>query len=226
MTAVLALRDVGKTVGQPPRTLFTQLSFELEPGQSIALCGRSGSGKSTLLNLAGGMDLHYQGSITVDGQELRTLDDGARSALRRSTVGLVFQAFHLLDHVNILSNVLLPARFASAAQRAVATPRAKQLLEQVGLANRALEHPTILSGGERQRVAIARALLMSPRLILADEPTGNLDRATADGVLALFLDLVAQQHAALLLVTHDPAVAARMERTLWLKDGLLHGQAA
>ena len=89
-----------------------------------------------------------------------------------------------------------------------------------------MEHPTILSGGERQRVAIARALLMSPRLILADEPTGNLDRATADGVLALFLDLVAQQHAALLLVTHDPAVAARMDRTLWLKDGLLHGQAA
>lgn len=226
MTAVLAFDGVTKTVGQPPRTLFGGLSFALEAGQSVALCGKSGSGKSTILNLAGGMDLAYDGAITVDGQQLRTLSDHARSTIRRTTVGLVFQAFHLLDHVNILQNVLLPARFATAAQRDGAPARARALLDQVGLGHRALERPTILSGGERQRVAIARALVMSPRLILADEPTGNLDRATADGVLALFLELVHRQHAALMLVTHDPAVAARMDRTLWLSGGGVSSEQA
>jgi putative ABC transport system ATP-binding protein len=224
MTAVLALEHVTKRVGTG-RTLFSDVGFTIQQGQRVAVCGRSGSGKSTLLNLAGGMDLAFDGVISVEGRSLAALSDEERSAIRRTRVGLVFQAFHLLDHLTLLSNVMLPARFCPPSEKHGLLDRARGLLDAVGLSSRAADTPSTLSGGERQRVAIARALVMQPRLLLADEPTGNLDRSTADGVLELFTRLSTQHGAAVLLVTHDPVVAATAQRTLWLRDGALQEAA-
>jgi len=215
-TPVLDIRGLSKRVGQPPRTLLGGLSLHVDAGEMVAVRGRSGSGKSTLLNLAGGLDLAFEGDVRVDGQDVKRLSDAQRSQLRLNTVGMVFQAFHLMDHLSILENVLLPTRFAPSGVRDAQRTRAMELLGEVGLGGRARERPNILSGGERQRVAIARALLMRPRLLLADEPTGNLDRATAEHVLDVFSALVKTSGAAVLLVTHDAHVAQRAARTVFI----------
>lgn len=221
MDEVLSIRGLHKRVGSPARSLLTGVDLNVAPGQMVAVCGRSGSGKSTLLHLCGGLDTDYQGAITVVGHDLAGMTDGQRSDLRLHHVGMVFQAFHLVEHVSLRDNVMLPARFVARGKRASLAQRAQILLEAVGLGHRSADLPTILSGGERQRVAIARALLMQPRVLLADEPTGNLDPQTAAGVLDLFLGLVADHQAACILVTHESAVAARAHRQVWLQDGVL-----
>lgn len=219
--AVLTVRGLTKRVGLPPRTLLMNLALEVRPREMVAVCGRSGCGKSTLLNIVGGLDGSFSGEVHVDGRSLSSLTDGERSHVRLYKVGMVFQSFYLVEHLSLLNNVLLPARFANARDRDAAADRAPRLLKAVGLGSRMHDLPAPLSGGERQRVAIARALVMNPALLLADEPTGNLDRTTADGVLRVFRELTVHAGSSVLMVTHDAAVASMADRTLWLTEGAL-----
>ncbi len=191
-------------------------SFRLDRGELVALTGPSGSGKSTLLNLLGALDRPDRGSISVDGQRLERLDDPA--AYRANTVGFVFQFHNLIPTLSALDNVQVPliGRKLSRAQR---SKRARELLEEVGLARRAHASPSVLSGGERQRVAIARALANDPRLLLADEPTGSLDSETSAQVLALLRRLREERGMTTLLVTNDSGVAREADRSLHLLDG-------
>ena len=203
--AVQAVRDV---------------SLCIAPGESVAVMGRSGSGKSTLVNLLAGLERPTSGRILYSGRDITGLDEDALALWRRDNVGLVFQSFHLIPTLSALENVafpLYPARIATAERRR----RAAERLAQVGLADRAAHRPSRLSGGEQQRVAIARALVNNPGLILADEPTGNLDIATGEEVLALVQRLRGETGAALLVITHDEKVAARADRIVQMRDGRL-----
>jgi putative ABC transport system ATP-binding protein len=202
-THVDALRGVNLTVAQ---------------GEFVALVGPSGSGKSTVLNLIGGLDRPTEGEIWVDGMELTAQDERGLTAHRRHRVGFVFQSFNLLPRLTALENVTLPLMFSGVpARRRMA--RAQELLEQVGLGDRLTHRPTQLSGGEQQRVAIARALVGEPTLLLADEPTGNLDTATGGEIMALLKALNAENGLTLLVVTHDPEVAGFADRIVRLRDG-------
>ncbi|MCX7623841.1 MAG: ABC transporter ATP-binding protein [Thermomicrobium sp.] len=196
------------------------VSLRIEPGEWVAVVGPSGCGKSTLLNLVAGLDRATSGRVLVDGLDLGTYDEEALARWRRRTVGIVFQFFQLLPTLTALENVQLP--LALAGQRQART-RALELLEAVGLAHAAHRLPSELSGGERQRVAIARALANEPRLLLADEPTGNLDSETSDAVLGLFASAW-RRGTTVVLVTHDPEVAARAERIVELRDGTVAGE--
>jgi ABC-type lipoprotein export system ATPase subunit len=187
-------------------------------GEFLALRGASGAGKSTLLHLLGGLDLPNAGEILFDGVDLRSLAPGALARLRNRRVGFIFQAYHLLPELSALENVLLPARMARAAPAAAAA-RAAELLGRVGLAERVEHRPWELSGGEQQRVAIARALVNSPDLILADEPTGNLDSRTGEEIIRLLDALRAERQATLIMATHDASIAAHAPRVLELADG-------
>jgi len=200
--------------------VLKQVDFELRAGEYVAVIGPSGSGKSTLLNLVAGLDQPDSGEVFLDGRELGRLSDRERSALRNRLVGFVFQAFHLLDHLTVAENVALPAFFAQRptapeARRA----RAEEVLQRVGLKGFEDKSPALLSGGQRQRVAIARALYHKPKLLLADEPTGNLDSATGEEVLDLFHELHEEEGTAVLVVTHEPRVTDRATRTVRLLDG-------
>jgi ABC-type lipoprotein export system ATPase subunit len=188
----------------------------LERGEFLALTGPSGSGKSTLLHLAGGLDTPDEGTVRFDGADLGTLTADQRAAFRRRNIGFVFQFFHLLGGMTVIENVALPL-VLDRSKRARA--RAAELVERVGLAGRENDHPAQLSGGEMQRVAIARALVARPELIVADEPTGNLDSVTGTTIMDLLVEEVTEAGAALLLVTHDPIVAARAHRTMSVRDG-------
>jgi putative ABC transport system ATP-binding protein len=196
------------------RELFGAVELVLESGQFAAITGESGIGKSTLLNLIGGLDLAQEGRILIEGRDLATLDEDGRTLLRRDRIGFVFQAFHILPHLTLWQNVALP--LVLQGKSAGAREKAEPLLEAVGLGGRAEERPSVLSGGELQRVAIARAVIHRPALILADEPTGNLDPATASGVLALFRRVIAETGAAIILVTHSRLAAAQADRVLTL----------
>jgi putative ABC transport system ATP-binding protein len=200
------------------RVLFDGLELGLQPGAFVAVMGESGAGKSTLLNLIAGLDLADAGRIAIDGTDLASLDDDARTRLRRDRIGFVFQAFHLLPHLTLAQNVALPL-VLQQAPAAQATARALEMLGQVGLAERGGDYPRQMSGGELQRVAIARALVHRPALILADEPTGNLDHETAERVLALFAAQIRESGAAAILVTHSEVAAAVADRTLNLTPG-------
>jgi ABC-type lipoprotein export system ATPase subunit len=184
----------------------------------VALRGASGAGKSTLLHLLGGLDAPDDGRIEFDGLDVSALSARARARFRNREVGFVFQAYHLFPELDALENVCLPARMARVAPR-VARARARALLERVGLAERAGHRPAELSGGEQQRVAIARALINEPRVILADEPTGNLDSRTGAEVLELLQQLQAERHATLIVATHDAHLAGRAQRIAELVDG-------
>jgi len=187
------------------------------PGQFVALVGTSGSGKSTLLQLLGCLDRPDAGSLKIEGEEVSTLSDEALAKVRNQRIGFVFQSFHLLPRLRADQNVALPLRYGGVPER-VRLARARELLERVGLGDRAHHLPSELSGGQCQRVAVARALAADPPLLLADEPTGNLDTRSGDDVLALFREL----HAAgrtIVMVTHDPAVAALADRRIHLEDG-------
>ncbi len=183
---------------------------------STAITGASGSGKTTLLGLLAGLDVPSSGHIVVDGLDLTTLDEEARARVRRRLVGFVFQSFQLLPTLSALENVLLPLELEGARD---ATARARQALEAVGLARRLRHYPTQLSGGEQQRVAIARAFVHRPALLFADEPTGNLDRRTATGIVDLLFELNHTHGTTLVLVTHDASLAARCDAVLELVDG-------
>ncbi|HLG86402.1 MAG TPA: ATP-binding cassette domain-containing protein [Alphaproteobacteria bacterium] len=194
------------------------ISVEIQAGERVGLVGPSGSGKSSLMMLIGGLERATRGRIAVAGQELAVLDEDGLARFRRDNVGIVFQNFHLVPTMTALENVALPAEFAGAAD---AFERAAEGLAAVGLHHRLEHYPGQLSGGEQQRVALARALIARPRLVLADEPTGNLDGATGERVIELLFDLAQSQGSTLILITHDPALAERCDRILKLGDGRL-----
>jgi predicted ABC-type transport system involved in lysophospholipase L1 biosynthesis ATPase subunit len=198
-----------------------EVDLILNGGERVAIVGESGSGKSTLLHLAGGLERPGAGTIRVDGVELGTLSERERTRLRRHRMGIVFQAFHLIPTLTALENVALPLELAGLARGGEARDRARAQLGRVGLGGKGDRHPEQLSGGEQQRVAIARALVHRPVLILADEPTGNLDSSTGAAVFQLLLDQVQDSGAALLMVTHSDALAQRLDRRLRMVDGRL-----
>jgi putative ABC transport system ATP-binding protein len=204
------------------RLLFEGLDLVVAAGEQVAIRGESGVGKSTLLNLVAGLDVPDRGGIDIAGVSLHSLDENARTDLRRDSIGFVFQAFHILPHLTLAQNVALPLLLQKGA-RARALERAGALLAAVGLGERLRSYPRELSGGELQRVAIARALVHTPALILADEPTGNLDPDTAGQIMELLGRAVKEQGAAMLLVTHSPAAAAVADRQFLLtRHGLIH----
>jgi putative ABC transport system ATP-binding protein len=221
---LLSLRAVAKSYAGPRlRTVLLGIDLELRPGDYVAVMGESGIGKSTLLNLIAGLDRPDSGSIALDGIELTDLGDDALTALRRRQMGFVFQAFHILPYLSVAQNVALPLALNGStgddAMRQVAA-----MLASVGLAERAASLPRELSGGESQRVAIARALVHRPRLVLADEPTGNLDPESAGQVLRLLRERIKDGDAAGILVTHSRAAAATADRVLTLSPAGLHEQ--
>ena len=215
--AAIEVDGVSKSFEDGRAQALRNVSFRVEPGELVALTGASGSGKSTLLNLIGALDSPDSGSITVDGRRLDEL--GSPSAYRAQTIGFVFQAHNLLPTLSAAENVQVP--MFGYQGRDERRTRAAELLDEVGLTERAAARPSVLSGGERQRVAIARALANDPKVLLADEPTGALDSTTGDQVLALLQELRAQHGMTILLVTNDDGVAARADRTLRLHDGVV-----
>ncbi|MFF0477173.1 ABC transporter ATP-binding protein [Streptomyces sp. NPDC004284] len=221
----MEFRDVSLTYpGPPPVTALHPCDLLVRRGEYVTVVGPSGSGKSTFLNIAGLLDRPTGGTYLLDGTDTGALGDSGRTALRGSRIGFVFQAFHLLPHRSALENVMLAMVYNRIA-RGERRPRAREALDRVGLGHRANALPTRLSGGERQRVAIARALVARPSLLLCDEPTGNLDSATAGSVLAL-LDELHADGITMVVITHDPAVAARGMRTVAIRDGVLSERAA
>ena len=200
-----------------PVTVLRGVDLALGAGETLALTGESGSGKSTLLHLIGGLDDADGGSIRLDGLEVTALDDAGRAALRREVVGVVFQQFNLIPSLTVAANIAFQARLADRFD----PERTRVLAEALGLAAQMDKYPEQLSGGQQQRVAIARTLAARPKLVLADEPTGNLDEATAAEVMDQLLGLVAETGAALVMATHSPALAARLDRRLHLTRGRL-----
>ncbi|MBA3469672.1 MAG: ABC transporter ATP-binding protein [Herpetosiphonaceae bacterium] len=220
--ALIDIRNVGKSFieGGHERIVLHQASTQIQRGESVALLGRSGSGKSTLLNILSGIDAPTTGVITIDGVALHSLNERDRTLFRRRNIGFVFQFFNLIPTLSVEENVLLPVELngtVTAAKR----DAARELLRRVGLGDRGAAFPDKLSGGEQQRVAIARALAHDPALVLADEPTGNLDAATGEQVLQLLDDMTRQAGKTLIMVTHSTAIAARADRILHLEDGRL-----
>jgi len=216
---LIEVLGLGKTVdnGGAPLSILQDISFAVMPGESVAIVGASGSGKSTLLGLLAGLDLPTTGQVHLAACNLSTLDEDERAALRARLLGFVFQSFQLLPALTALENVALPLELAGCAVGDVAS----DWLSRVGLAHRLHHYPKHLSGGEQQRVALARAFVTEPRLILADEPTGNLDAATGQQVIDLLFELNARQGATLVLVTHDETLAARCQRLIRLQSGQL-----
>lgn len=214
---LLTLRSVTKTypTSEGPLKVLDGVDLTLEPGQTLALTGESGSGKSTLLHLAAGLDTADAGSVAVAGQDVAQASDAVRARLRRGTVGLVFQQFNLIPSLDVAANLSFQARLAGRHDPAWT----QELADALGLSALLTRYPEQLSGGQQQRVAIGRTLAPKPRLVLADEPTGNLDEATGDAVLALMLRLVAQTGAGLLMVTHSPRLADRLDARVHLTAG-------
>ena len=217
---VISARELVKQVnsGSEALTILDRVSFDIAAGESVAIVGASGSGKTTLLSLLAGLDLPTSGEVLLAGQSLNALDEDGRAGLRAGRVGFVFQSFQLLAGFTALENVMLPAELAGLSDP---RKRAQAALEQVGLGARLHHYPQQLSGGEQHRVAIARAFAGEPKILFADEPTGNLDSATGARIIDLLFELNHARGATLVLVTHDAALATRCSRVLRLKDGRL-----
>ncbi|HCP81336.1 MAG TPA: ABC transporter ATP-binding protein [Octadecabacter sp.] len=216
---LLRVTDLVKTYPGPdgPLPILNGISMEMKAGATLALTGESGSGKSTLLHLVGGLDQPDTGRVEIDGTDIGAMDDAARAAVRRDKVGVIFQQFNLIPSLTVASNIAFQARLGGREDK----EWMGDLAARMGLAEQMSKYPEQLSGGQQQRVAIARTLAARPALILADEPTGNLDEATADSVMDLMLELAAETKAALLMVTHSERLAGRMGRRLHLRAGRL-----
>ncbi|MDP2243648.1 lipoprotein-releasing ABC transporter ATP-binding protein LolD [Pseudomonas sp.] len=221
-SAVLSCRNLGKSYEEGPQSVVVLegLQLELHPGERVAIVGSSGSGKSTLLNMLGGLDTPSTGSVWLAGEELSALSEKERGLLRNRSLGFVYQFHHLLPEFTALENVCMPL-LIGRTPIAEARQRATELLGRVGLGHRLAHKPSELSGGERQRVAIARALVNRPGLVLLDEPTGNLDNHTAQGIEDLMRELSSASRTAFLVVTHDMELAQQMDRILRLENGKL-----
>jgi lipoprotein-releasing system ATP-binding protein len=226
MAPFLKLEGVSKSYDSvldgPPVRVLDDISLTIQQGESASIAGPSGSGKSTLLNIIGTLDAPTSGRVFLRDQDLALLDEPRLAAVRNRQVGFVFQSHHLLPQCTVLENVLVPTLASSdSAQRKSAPERARRLLDRVGLGGRIDHRPGQLSGGERQRVAVVRAMINQPELLLADEPTGALDRAAAEDLARLLIELNREEHVTLILVTHAPDLAARMQRVFQLQDGRL-----
>jgi putative ABC transport system ATP-binding protein len=204
-----------------PLTVLRDINLTIEPTSLVAVVGPSGSGKTTLLGLLAGLDRPTRGTIQLDGENLGALDEDARAALRAGRVGFVFQTFQLIPTLTALENVLVPLELRPGGRRAGDDERAKELLHRVGLGDRLHHYPAQLSGGEQQRVGVARAFANRPRILFADEPTGSLDTETGSGVINLLIELNAEAKTTMVLVTHDPALAARAHRVVRLHAGTI-----
>lgn len=220
---ILSLRDVHRSYGEPPVTACAGVSLEVDDGELVAIVGPSGSGKSTLLNLIGTLDRPSSGTVEIDGLDVGSLDDASLSALRASRIGFVFQQFHLSDGVTALDNVA-DGLLYSGIPRSARLQRARRALERVGLGHRLDHRPHQLSGGERQRVAIARAVIGDPALLLADEPTGNLDSVSGASIVELLHELH-RQGTTIIVITHDKELASRLPRRISLSDGRVVGDS-
>lgn len=218
----LEIRGIWKKfrIGSRPLDVLRGVSFHTDPGEWMTLLGASGSGKTTLLDIAGAISRPDAGEVLIDGVNPALLSSGSLVSFRRKNIGFVFQAYHLLPELNILENVMLPMMFSGHTKKN-SCKRAESLLESVGLKDRLKHRPNELSGGEQQRTAIARALVNSPRLLLADEPTGNLDSVSGRGILELLQGIRAKHQTTILMVTHDPSVAALADRIVTLQDGVV-----
>lgn len=207
--------------GAAPLYILKEVTLEINQGEAVAIIGPSGSGKSTLLNVLGTLDKPSGGKVTFDGRDVTRLDELALAALRNRAIGFIFQSHHLLPQCTVLENVLVPTLAEGGKRSNETVERAKRLLDRVGLAPRLSHQPGQLSGGERQRVAVVRALINQPKLLLADEPTGALDRASADTLAQLLVELNKEEGVTLIVVTHALDLARRMQRVLELQDGKL-----
>ncbi len=222
MAVLLELRGITKRYDGADDKVLAGVDLSVAAGESVAVVGPSGSGKSTLLNIMGTLDFPSTGQVMLEGQDVSSLDEKQLSELRNSRVGFVFQLHHLLPQCTILENVLVPALIKGDV--AAAEQRGRELLERVGLSHRLTHRPGQLSGGECQRVAVVRALINQPALLLADEPTGSLDRAASDSIGDLLAELNREQGVAMVTVTHSTALAERMGRVLELRDGMLEAK--
>jgi len=222
--SIVRVQGLSKRVTSPEGelVLLDDLSLEIDKGEAVAIVGASGSGKSTLLGILAGLDVPSEGEVWLDQQALFKLDEDGRAALRQSTVGFVFQSFQLLPNLTALENVMLPLELGSAVN---IESQARDMLARVGLAERLHHYPKQLSGGEQQRVAMARAFVVKPKILFADEPTGNLDSATGERVIELLFEMNREQGATIVLVTHDDALAQRCNRSFRIDAGRLVGAA-
>lgn len=221
-SGIIHSQQLGMTYSEGPIDVevLTGVNLVIEDGERIAIVGTSGSGKSTLLHLLGGLEMPTEGSVWIDGQEMSAVSDKKRGEIRNRYLGFVYQFHHLLPEFTAVENVALPL-LIRGIDRDEAHHKAEALLTDMNLANRLLHRPIELSGGERQRAAIARALVTEPECVLADEPTGNLDHKTADTVFEMMLELNQRSRTALVIVTHDPSLANKMDKVYHLEDGVL-----
>jgi putative ABC transport system ATP-binding protein len=220
VSAAIEVIELGKRVADATGelTILQNINFTVRPRETLAIVGASGSGKSTLLGLLAGLDTPTEGTVKLDGTDIFSLDEDGRAGLRQAKLGFVFQSFQLLAHLTALENVMLPLELRN--DRA-AREKAAEMLGRVGLSSRLRHYPKYLSGGEQQRVALARAFVTQPPLLFADEPTGSLDAATGESVIQLMFELNRERGSTLVLVTHDPSIAARCERTITIAAGRL-----
>lgn len=222
MTELLRCKNISKFYqeGENRVQILNQVNFSMQSGELVAIVGSSGSGKSTLLHTLGGLDQASEGEVFIKGQSLQSLSNNALAKLRNENLGFVYQFHHLMADFSALENVMMPMLIGKQ-NKSEAKDRAEKMLQAVGLSHRIAHRPSALSGGERQRVAIARALVNNPALVLADEPTGNLDQKTTESIFELIKQLNAEQQIAFLLVTHDLNLAEKLNRRLTMRDGVL-----
>jgi lipoprotein-releasing system ATP-binding protein len=220
---VISAQGLSKNYNEGPGSLqiFSDLDFELKPGESVGIVGSSGAGKTTLLNILGGLDSASNGHVSLCGEDLTQCSDKVLTRIRNKHLGFVYQFHHLLTEFTATENVAMPL-YIAGMKRSQANQKARELLDKVGLAARAEHKPSELSGGERQRVAIARALVNDPKCVLMDEPTGNLDEATAQSIQQLMLSLQTELNTSFVVVTHDLRLASKMDRVLLMEQGKLY----